>query len=215
VLQLGKRRGSRSLQKTDQIVHCGLQRRQCCITPTLHQTARSKSARVWDLTHLVVNNSPKLRDYKALLTCTALQTVSLINNSMKTLEALVNCTKLTSLNLRYCKQLIDISGLLNCTAIERLYMDYCLSLTNLNGLQDHSALTRLKLSMCKSLTNVDALSTCSSLRYLDVRHCDILLDLGVVKTCMTSNNVTVDCYGFAELIPSYKQSMPNICNIMT
>jgi internalin A len=93
------------------------------------------------------------------------------DSSIKNIDGLNNCTKLTSLEISRSDFLFDLSNLSNLSNLTNLNLYECGFFDNVDGLANLTNLTSLGLAYCDALENVDGLANLTKLTKLDLSDC--------------------------------------------
>jgi len=126
-----------------------------------------------DSTSIDLSGCKSLKNVDGLAKCTKLTKLDLSNcESLENVDGLESCTNLTELDLSK-SGIQNVDGLANCIKLTNLNLDYCSSLQNVDGLANLINLTNLDLSRCESLQNVSGLVGCTGLKFLDLTTCKV------------------------------------------
>jgi hypothetical protein len=98
------------------------------------------------------------------------------------LSHLTSCTALTNLNLWGCRQITDLSPLQSCTALTSLDLEGCNQI-DLSPLASYTALTSLTLAGCDQITDLSPLANYTALASLNLSYCDQITDLSPLASC--------------------------------
>jgi hypothetical protein len=112
-------------------------------------------------------------------------------------SVLAGLKNLTTLDLRACRSLTDLSDLGELKSLTHLNLSSCGSLTDISALGELKSLTHLNLSSCGSLTDISALGGLKSLTSLHLSRCESLTDLSVLAKL--KNLTALDMHGCKSL----------------
>lgn len=97
--------------------------------------------------------------------------------SLQNLDGLINCTKLTELELSDCENLQNFDGIRNCKNLKRLMLHSCYGLQNLDSFSNFTNLIELEISFCSNFQNVDGLENITNIKKLNLFFCTNLKNL--------------------------------------
>ena len=115
----------------------------------------------------------------------------------------MGCQNLTSLDLRECDQLADLTGLSKCPVLSKIYLIDCHSVVNITPLAQCKVLHYLDLISCDKLQSVTSLGTgcvSESLQNLKLYRCAALTDITGLDKCRSLQELTISgCTGIKDV----------------